>query len=104
MNLEEIIKKITAFLKFKIYKSEKFFERFVSFVMTYILYNLINDMESYIYNDFGHLLKQILRLSLDYSYRGWDELILFIFMISLVLILYFINRALYRLAIKRFRG
>ena len=87
MTLEEIIKKITEFLK-GIYRSEKFAERFISFFTAYFLIELPLEY----YDDYSVL---------DVFWGLNDEpegIIIFI----LIALFYFINRTIYRFIIKRF--
>ena len=87
MTLEEIIKKIIEFLK-RIYRSEKFAERFISFFTAYFLI----DLPLKYYDDYGVF---------DVFWGLNDEpegIIIFI----LIALFYFINRTIYRFIIKRF--
>jgi len=109
MTLEEIIKKITEFLK-GIYRSEEFAERFITFVTSYILTSLIFFLVDWddgsIITNFWEGLIRILSLDPTYSYGGRrlglrDDVIEFILITILFLIFYFVSRTLYRFIIKR---
>ena len=87
MTLEEIIKKIIEFLK-RIYRSEKFAERFISFFTAYFM----------------------IQLPLDYFYVNFDVFDVFwdlndepelIIIYILLALFYFINRTIYRFIVKR---
>jgi len=87
MTLEEIIKKIIEFLK-GIYRSEKFFERFISFFTAYFMIELPGDYYYYNFSVF---------YTLWYDYYEPDGIFIFI----LLVLFYFINRTIYRFIVKR---
>ena len=106
MTLEEIIKKIIEFLK-GIYRSEKFAERLVNFVIAYILTSLlflIADMDyGSIFTNIWEGLSRILTFDL-FTYHGAlkSDVIEFIFIIVFFPIFYFVSRTFYRVLLEKF--
>ena len=93
MTLEEIIKKITEFLK-GIYRSEKFAERLISVVIGLVFTRLILLF-------FGETVGLILDMMFWWSdyYFNWEYFFKFSIIFALM---YFVSRTFYRFIIKRF--
>jgi len=100
MTLEEIIKKIIEFLK-GIYRSEKFAERSISFLITYFLISLVDDED---YSVLGNIWEGITELDSRFFMRGYIdyELEQLFWILFFFPFLYLINRAIYRFIIKMF--